>query len=88
MKAWLSGQSSVWCMVGTYLLPVPAGHGEMESRLESPGSGGTCPPPTAPALGMVLGCPTAVSHWGVTAWPPGMAALTCFKMEQLLESTL
>lgn len=51
------------------------------------GQGHPCPP-TAPARGMASGCPTAVSHRGITMHPPPGPALTCFKMEQLLESTL
>ena len=84
-------------MAGTHLLRVPMGHGEMESGLEPPKAEGMAnSPPTAPAQGTALGHPTTASHRGVTVRPPGTspcvpparAVLTCFKMEQLLESTL
>lgn len=69
MKAGFPGQSRDWCVTGTYLLPVPMEHGEMESRLEP--SEGHLSPPRA-TQGTASGCcPTMATHGGVTTRPPG-----------------
>lgn len=85
MRSGFPGQSRGWCVVGTYLLPIPMGHGEMESRLEP--SEGHLSHPDSTHTGHSLG----VSHHGVTPgchYASPQAVLTCFKAEQLLESTL
>lgn len=61
MKSGFPGQSRDWCVAGTYLLPVPMGHGEMESRLEP--SEGHLFPPKSTHTGHSLG---VLSHHGVT----------------------
>ena len=54
-------------MVGTYLLPVPMGHGETESGLEPPE--GHLSPPNSTRTGHSLGVP----HCDITAHPPIMS---------------